>query len=652
MRPASPPAPASLSQSLSDRIRGAVRSRDDNGNDGAQQQQQQQQQQQPLRVLVVGDSLAAGIGQDPASVLPVLPQSIAASLSQHMRGRPVYWTCVGSPGMSATEVVEVIHHELPRLRFPAFVSKLAEWQESRRIEAAQRLNQIQSTAAQRWDSLRKRTWTWVSHIGRPVDDDSTVDDVTGDGETGSIHSDVGESNDASSNGRPLPKSLPLEGAVQWARKRLLRVKRGIERDLRNFLQVLAPSPSLDSREDEGEDDGGGGDNAVASERADRTHRNSSEEEAHSTAQRVRRMVSKHNLDPEFVNQYDVAIVLTGINDLKDAFLPFMMSPQRLKKLEASRLQRQRKPPKDIDFGKDEDDVDNDDDGASCGDAPGGGRVGVFQGELLRIVEALRDTVVRKLPAAVADGAQESSPSAPPSQSEAAVRSLPLPASSNSDTSTTTTTSGLDDRTSRHRKGPLIVFPALPLEPIELSQRAPLSWFVVPIVRGMDRNKQRLSELHPDTVLFVPSPPSDVFEDAENRRGILWEATQRETVLLKLADISRTVRRRFQSLLLDDPGAGDATAASDGHENDGRAGPVGMVEHEDACTASLYELCEDGVVLVQRRLDGAAQTRPRHPGSTMVSDDGIHPNDRGYEVWGKFIARAIVEHWEREQRAAA
>lgn len=54
------------------------------------------QKQSPLRIFVVGDSLAAGVGS--TSGTPVLPEAIAKSLSKALGGRPVHWTCHGTPG--------------------------------------------------------------------------------------------------------------------------------------------------------------------------------------------------------------------------------------------------------------------------------------------------------------------------------------------------------------------------------------------------------------------------------------------------------------------------------------------------------------------------------------------------------------------------
>lgn len=56
----------------------------------------------PLKIFVVGDSLAAGSGICRSST-PVLPESIAKHLAKEL-GRPVQWSCVGSPGASQRKV--------------------------------------------------------------------------------------------------------------------------------------------------------------------------------------------------------------------------------------------------------------------------------------------------------------------------------------------------------------------------------------------------------------------------------------------------------------------------------------------------------------------------------------------------------------------
>jgi lysophospholipase L1-like esterase len=34
------------------------------------------------------------------------------------------------------------------------------------------------------------------------------------------------------------------------------------------------------------------------------------------------------------------------------------------------------------------------------------------------------------------------------------------------------------------------------------------------------------------------------------------------------------------------------------------------------------------------------------GSSLVSADQIHPNDEGYDLWGRHIAAAIIQNWDQ------
>eukprot|EP00980_Cylindrotheca_fusiformis_P007713 scaffold1637_cov108-Cylindrotheca_fusiformis.AAC.2 len=63
--------------------------------------------QNPLRILIVGDSTARGVGiQD--SCHPVMPEVLATVLSRHFNGRPVYWSAVGEPGATIKMIAEQI----------------------------------------------------------------------------------------------------------------------------------------------------------------------------------------------------------------------------------------------------------------------------------------------------------------------------------------------------------------------------------------------------------------------------------------------------------------------------------------------------------------------------------------------------------------
>lgn len=65
----------------------------------------EQKDPDPLRLLVVGDSLAAGVGTTKQGT-PVLPEAIAKSLSRALGGRAVHWTCMGEPGLSSPQIVK------------------------------------------------------------------------------------------------------------------------------------------------------------------------------------------------------------------------------------------------------------------------------------------------------------------------------------------------------------------------------------------------------------------------------------------------------------------------------------------------------------------------------------------------------------------
>ncbi|KAG7336510.1 hypothetical protein IV203_027785 [Nitzschia inconspicua] len=104
--------------------------------------------QPPLRLLVVGDSLAAGVGVSKSGV-PILPESIARALSKALQGRAVHWTCIGTPGVAASQIVKDIHEiepydPAPRARqleriVKEFQARRGLWMERRRQQQEQDL---------------------------------------------------------------------------------------------------------------------------------------------------------------------------------------------------------------------------------------------------------------------------------------------------------------------------------------------------------------------------------------------------------------------------------------------------------------------------------------------------------------------------------
>jgi hypothetical protein len=175
-----------------------------------------------------------------------------------------------------------------------------------------------------------------------------------------------------------------------------------------------------------------------------------------------------------------------------------------------------------------------------------------------------------------------------------------------------------------RQAPLVVFPALPIAPIEPSHRAPLSWFMVPVIRAMDRNKKLLAEMYPGLVVFVESPSQLVMSQTEDRKGPLWESGNADVVLLQLADdklenskdkpniTELLMRQHYHSWFVD---------AEEDEEDFRRSTTITSKESNQYD----YEIQTDGVKL---SMPGINDRRASHPGASLVSCDGVHPNDSG------------------------
>lgn len=69
----------------------------------------------PLRLLVVGDSVARGVGQSD-SCYPIMPETLGAILSKHHGGRPVFWSAFGVPGATMKWIARKVHEQTHRKR--------------------------------------------------------------------------------------------------------------------------------------------------------------------------------------------------------------------------------------------------------------------------------------------------------------------------------------------------------------------------------------------------------------------------------------------------------------------------------------------------------------------------------------------------------
>jgi lysophospholipase L1-like esterase len=410
--------------------------------------EQESTDERPLRLLVIGDSLAAGVGVSNQGT-PILPESIAKSLSQSLGGRAVRWTCIGTPGASASQILNDIfslQHEPKVLE-----EKLAKWQQTK---------------------LRANKW-WEERKKLQIDENNRIKEA------------------------------------HVTRNRIHEWWNQVKKDIHSFQsQVLTEESSLPENQ------------------TNEDHQDLLSNPDHGSC------------------EYDVAVVLTGLNDLKAMFLPFMM------------------PSNDRATISSEEPI----------DSPKTG----LKEELTRILSALR---------------------------------IKMPS-----------TEGKPDHTLHQvRRHPLVVFPALPVSPMPLCHQAPLSWFVVPLLQMIDNHKRRLADSFPNLVLFVEAPSLKSMKDLEDGLGPIVTSKKAEQVLLELTDVTQKANDRVKALMKEHY-----------HRltNDQRA--------EEKIELVYHDATQDLISIPASALS---------PGATLIAADNVHPNDEGYDFWGRHIAAAIIHEWK-------
>jgi lysophospholipase L1-like esterase len=426
-------------------------------------------EQTPLRLLVVGDSLAAGVGISKRGT-PVLPESIAKRLSEETGGRAVQWTCVGTPGASSSQIVQDI------LNLPHSEP-----------------SQVLETKLLEFQATRQRAKQWLERRRQSIREE------------------------------PPEPEHGINRIQQWWHR--------VRNDVKSFRQQVL---TKQSREE--------------------------------VKQEVQEMMEERRLAMS-AEEYDVAVVLTGLNDLKELFLPHMMSGTNSS---MSQQARENASPLGI------------------------------TGEFQRLMQTVKNRMRFQLQS---DNDTEG------------------------DIGKTGFTLGKADIKSNQR-GPLIVFPAIPTTvPSPLSKQAPLSWFILPLIEKMDQHKKLLAEKFPHLVLFVESPSRQAIKDLEEGRGPIVASRRAEQVLLTVTDATQRAKEKVEEL---------------------------MKQHYQRWTIDV----EDAAKEEQRDVyhggchDHLPASKKQSPGSSMVAADNIHPNDDGYDFWGRHIAEAIVAEWIEQEKAAA
>jgi lysophospholipase L1-like esterase len=568
---------------------------------------QKQRAKPPLRLLVIGDSLAAGVGISGSST-PVLPESIAVSLSKAMHGRPVYWVCTGVPGYTSSQIVQEIYNldengdstdnntiesmssihnnsqqeqqQLPQTE-KDLMRRLQEWQ-----------YEMKNRAQERLDESRRKASDWLEQRSNSTMPNNDLED---------------EVNNTDNN-----QSSQRNVVIRWFSRRRKEVVQKVDTIKDSMITIIRPKRSDET--------------SILDQPKIESNRQNLQVQRHPT------------LHPSVVGKYDIAVVLTGLNDLKESALPFMFD-------------KTSKETKNNTLSSSDQSCNNDHNQSQGG----------LVNEFIRITEALRekmnDTVkpiIDNYKSIAPSNQSSSSSSSLPSDSVASDTDTVIGSSNNSEINTIN-----DDS-----RNPLVVFPALPVVPCPLTEWAPLCWFVVPLLRGIDQQKETLASLYPGLVLYVDSPN---FHDIWNALNVkkdssgkinttddkiklssdesvsqsssssIWNSSTGERIHLKLTDITQQTKER----ILDAMNKHYSTwTKKDTNDNDNDTDNINSntkknntIVNEQREKPEPYELDYFGdnrntaiATSWTSPVDAAAA-------SSMVAIDGIHPNDDGYDIWG-------------------
>jgi len=523
----------------------------------------------PLRLLVVGDSLAAGVGMSKSGV-PILPESIARALSKALGGRAVYWTCVGTPGVSAAQIVKDIEEIEPYDPHPKgrqlerivkeFQIRRRRWQERHKHSEGQ----VEDVKIDQENNQRKQPVNALVQWWRQIGERETYN----------------SSEIANTTRRVIFEWWMQSNIRNTYRQR----KQLVEEDLSAIKEiVMKPLPRLDDDDDDYyydyyRENLYSEDGLNHEEHANYKVKNDAKKDSHHEKEQRLPLIHKGSLFqrpsviPEAAAEYDIAVVLTGLNDVKEAFMPHMNS----------------------------------------GDAPSAKRL---VSSLRLILEALQDKMGGNMDF---EGNQS-----PKNHNHRSVEtSTPIET-----TIEPSNNEGLKQQ--KNIRHPLMVVPELPVAPLQIFRLVPLCWFLIPIFRAMENNKRFLASCFPDNVVFVHQPDLCWWTDDEMGIGSIRENIKQERLLLRVTDSVRSGRIQIEELMKKYYDNKEEELAFQRNNHNQNQFPQNSSSSEK--NSSLY----------------ANVQRNNRNGSDLVSVDRMHPNDEGYELWGRHIAAAIIEHWNKD-----
>mmetsp|Transcript_20621 Transcript_20621/g.30995 ORF Transcript_20621/g.30995 Transcript_20621/m.30995 type:complete len:552 (+) Transcript_20621:204-1859(+) len=170
--------------------------------------------------------------------------------------------------------------------------------------------------------------------------------------------------------------------------------------------------------------------------------------------------------------------------------------------------------------------------------------------------------------------------------------------------------------------PLVVFPMMPPLMIPAFQYVPLLWMATPLTGMIENNKRRLQQKYPSHVVCVDAPTSEKAGYFERQEGRIWEKRQEEDVLLCLRDVTR---EQCQSTI----------AAMTNH--------VQTKSKVHGKNKELrYSKEKSEITQMNAPLPKLSDLKGYKEGHGIFSVDNVHPNDEGYDFWGRFIADGVFQ----------
>ena len=131
------------------------------------------------------------------------------------------------------------------------------------------------------------------------------------------------------------------------------------------------------------------------------------------------------------------------------------------------------------------------------------------------------------------------------------------------------------------------------------------------------------------MLFVGAPKRSAMKTYEMRQGPFWLEHEKEEILLSLKLAPEGECRRTED------------AMKSYHDKHVRARQrIHGRECAPSCEEDVFGNLFDG----KDSIIFPANVRPRAPGASLLSADGIHPNNDGYDCWSRMIAGEIVKKW--------